>query len=172
MRIQRERIPSISKEIVQALMDGDLIEVEPEFVEEVELDVASVLKEYRRTDHELTERARDLVALRNLDYSYTHKIKAKLAREKGIGLGEEGVEWITAQMLELLLISNNVAEVFGDDNELRAAIGPILKRELVTDGSLDREVKRRIKNLSEGTSEYEIEYQRKLEQLRRSKLQR
>ena len=57
MRIYRERIPGISSSVVKALSANELIEVEPDLVSEVELDVGSVLKEYRRVDYELSERA-------------------------------------------------------------------------------------------------------------------
>lgn len=169
MRIYRERISSISSTIVKALVAGELIEVEPEMREEVELDIESVLKEYRRTDRELSERARDLVSLRNLDYSYTHKIKAQLSREKNFKLGIEGVDWMTEQMLEILMQSRFVAEIFGEDNDLRRTIAPVLKRELGVDNTLDQEVKRRIKNLQEGTSDYDIEYQKTMDRIRDAK---
>ena len=59
MRIYRERIPSISKMVVTNLISQELIEVEPDLHEEVELDMASVVEEYRRTDRELGEKAKD-----------------------------------------------------------------------------------------------------------------
>lgn len=168
MRIYRERIPSISRAIVDALVGEEFIEVEQELRAEVELDVESVLKEYRRTDRELSERARDLVSMRNLDYSATHKIKGQLAREKSFQLGDDAIEWITNQIVEILLQSANVEEVYALDHDLRRIIAPILKKELGVEGALDREVKKRIKNLTEGTADYEIEYQKTLEQLRQS----
>lgn len=169
MRIYRERIPTIAKRIVEDLIAEELVEVEPDLKEEVILDLESVLKEYRRTDRELSERARDLVSLRGLDYSFTHKIKAQLAREKSFKLGEEAIDWITAQMLEMLLQTAHVEEVWGEDHDLRRVIAPTLKKELGVDGSLDREVKKRIKNLAEGTADYEIEYQKTLDRLRDAK---
>jgi hypothetical protein len=169
MRIYRERITTIAKRIVDDLMADKLIEVEAELVEEVILDLESVLKEYRRADRELSEQARDLVSLRGLDYSYTHKIKQQLAREKAFELGDEAVDWIAQQMLEMLLQSANVEEIWAEDNELRRVIAPTLKRELGMDVSLDREVKKRIKNLAEGTADYEIEYQKTMDRLRDAK---
>ena len=94
MRIYRERIPAISTSVVKALAAAELIEVEPDLVPEVELDVGSVLKEYRRVDYELSERAKDLVASRGLDYSHTRKLKSKLAAEKKFGQGEDAIEWL------------------------------------------------------------------------------
>lgn len=169
MRIYRERIPAIARGIVQALVKEDLIEFEPEARDEVELDCASVLQEYRRTDWELTERARDLVSMRGLDYSHTHKIKSRLASEKKFSIGDSAIEWLVNQMLEILLQSNNVDEIFGDDNDLRRAIAPVLRKELNVGSDLDQEVRKRIKNLQEGTTDFDVEYQKTMEKIRSSK---
>lgn len=166
MRIYRERIAPISASISDALIKAELIDVETEMRDEVELDIASVLTEYRRTLHELGERAKDVVAMRNLDYSHTHKIKAQLAAEKRFALGDEGIEYITQQILELLLASHHVDEVFGEDHELRRLIAPILRKELGVDSKLDREVRKRIRNLEEGTSDYDIEYEKTMAKVR------
>lgn len=166
MRIYRERITAIARSVVTALVDKELIDVLAEDRPEVELDVESVLKEYRRMDHELSESARDLVEQRGVDYSHTFKIKSKLAAERKFGLGEEGLAWIADQIVEILLQSKFVDEVYGEDHELRAVVNPILRKELAVESELDREVRRRIKNLEEGTSDFEVEYQKTLEQLR------
>lgn len=169
MRIYRERIPSISTAVVKALVAAEFMEVEKELIEEVELDVASVLTEYRRVDYELSEKAKDLVASRGLDYSHTRKIKGKLASEKRFGLGEDAIEWLVQQIVEILLQSHNVEEIYGDDNELRKTIGPIIKRETSQEGEMDREVRRHIKNFEEGTADFEIEYQKTMDRIRSSR---
>lgn len=169
MRIYKERIGPISQTVVDTLIKEELIEVLPEMRGEVELDVASVLKEYRRTDYELTEKAKDIVANRGLDYSFMYKIKNKLAGEKHFKLGDDAIDWICNQVVELLLQSRNVEEVFGEDNELRRAMAPIMRKELGVDAKLDEEVRKRIKNLDQGTSNYEIEYQKTLERVRAAK---
>jgi hypothetical protein len=166
MRLHRERIPTIAKSIVDTLVDKELIEVSDESRPEVELDVESVLKEYRRMDHEITEMARDLVATRGLDYSQTFKLKTKLAAERGFGLNDDAVGWLADQIVEIMLQSHHVDEVFGEDNDLRGAIAPVLKKELNVDSDLDKQVKQRIKNLQEGTTDYEIEYRKTMEQIR------
>ena len=169
MRIYRERVPQIARNIVKSLIDAEQIEVTEENLPEVELDVESVVKEYRRMDHEITEKARDLVQQRNVDYSQTFKIKAKLAQQQNFVLGDEAVGWICDQIVEILLQSRYVEEIFGEDHELRSIIAPILKRELLVDDELDREVKKRIRNLEERTTDYEVEYRKTMEQLRSQK---
>lgn len=166
MRLLKERIPSVAKGVVDTLIEKELIDVAAESRSEVELDVESVLKEYRRRDHEITEKARDLVATRGLDYSQTFKLKTKLAQEHGFGLNEDAVGYLADQIVEILLQSNHVDEIFGEDNDLRGAIAPVLKKELNVDSDLDKQVKARIKNLQEGTTDYEVEYRKTMEQIR------
>ena len=169
MRLLKERIPSVAKGIVDVLLEKELIDVASDSRSEVELDVESVLKEYRRRDHEITEKARDLVATRGLDYSQTFKIKSKLAQEHGFGLNDDAVGYLADQIVEILLQSNHVDEIFGEDTDLRGAISPILKKELHVDSDLDKQVKARIKNLQEGTNDYEVEYKKTMEQIRSSR---
>ncbi|MCC6624070.1 MAG: DUF507 family protein [Deltaproteobacteria bacterium] len=169
MRLAKERIPQIAKTIVDTLVAKELVEVVDESRPEVELDVESVLKEYRRRDHEITEKAKDLVATRGLDFSQTYKLKAKLAAENGFGLNEDAVGYLADQIVEILLQSKHVDEIFGEDTDLRGAIAPILKKELHVDSDLDKQVKARIRNLQEGTSDYEIEYRKTLEQIRNAR---
>ena len=169
MRLLKERIASVAKGIVEVLVEKELIEVADESRGEVELDVESVLKEYRRRDHEITEKARDLVATRGLDYSQTFKLKSKLAQEHGFGLNDDAVGYLADQIVEILLQSHHVDEIFGEDTDLRGAIAPVLKKELNVDSDLDKQVKARIKNLQEGTTDYEVEYKKTMEQIRSSR---
>jgi len=169
MRLLKERITSVAKGIVDVLIEKELIDVASGSRGEVELDVESVLKEYRRRDHEITEKARDLVATRGLDYSQTFKLKSKLAQEHGFGLNDDAVGYLADQIVEILLQSNHVDEIFGEDTDLRGAIAPVLKKELNVDSDLDKQVKARIKNLQEGTNDYEVEYKKTMEQIRSSR---
>lgn len=166
MRLLKERIPAVAKSVVDALLEAELIDVDAENRGEVELDVESVLKEYRRMDHELTEKARDMVANRQLDYSQTFKIKQKLAQDAGFGLNDDGIQWLCDQIVELLMQSRHVDEVYGEDHELRAKTAPVLKKELHVESDLDKQVRARIRNLQEGTADFEVEYKKTMEQLR------
>ena len=166
MRIYRGKIPIIAEEIVDALVrDGD-IEVPADMVPEVRLDIEAQLKEYRRLDWEISEQAKDVIAARKLDYSHTQKIKQRLADERGFGVGEKGYDYLLQQLIEVLLHSRNVDEVYAEDNVLRKKMREIMRRHTELDGDLDKEVRAKIKNLQEGTQNWEIEYQRTLNDLK------
>ena len=167
MKLYSGKIPVIGAEIVRALVDGGDIAVTDRG--EAELDVQAVLKEYLRLDKEITEKSKDLLQKRNLPYEQFGKVKRVMATEKGFGLGDDALEWMTNQMIESFMQSPHVEEVFVEDTVLRRKMTDVLKRHMMVEDELDAEVRRRIKNLEEGTSTYEIEYQKALEQIKRNR---
>jgi len=73
------------------------------------------------------------------------------------------------QMIEFLMISRNVEEVFKEDNVLRQKIFQIMKKHLDVDDEIDKEARARLKHLQEGTSAFDIEYNKTVEQIRRAR---
>jgi uncharacterized protein len=164
MKLYSGKIDSLATEIISRLVtDGD-IEVSDRT--EAEQDAASVLKEYLRVDRELTERAKDIMEIRGLPYSHFGRIKRGLADEKEFGLGEEGVTWILNQLLETFMQSKHIEEIFAEDTAMRRKLKDIVKKHMMVDEELDKEVRQRIRNLEEGTQTWEIEYNRVLEQMK------
>ena len=167
MRLYSGKIPTVGTEIVKSLLEAGDIEVTDRT--EAEMDVQAVLKEYVRLDREITEKAKDVLQKRNLPYEQFGKVKRALAGEKAFGLGEDGLEWMTTQMIESFMQSPHIAEIFVDDTVLRNRMGDVLKKHMQVDEELDEEVRRRIKNLQEGTATWEVEYQKVLDQLKRNR---
>jgi len=128
-----------------------------------------VLKEYIRLERECTEKAKDLLQKRNLPYEQFGKIKRQVAGEKSFGLGDEGLDWMTTQIIESFMQSPHVEEVFADDATLRKRMTDILKKHMQIDDEIDAEVRRRIKNLEEGTATWEVEYQKALDQIKKNR---
>ena len=164
MRLYPAKVDTIAAEIISKLSgDGD---IETSDGKEAQLDAASVLKEYIRVDKELTERAKDILEIRGLPYAHLGRTKRQLAEQKDFGLGEEGITWICNQMLEAFMQSRHIEEVFSDDNTIRRKIKEIARKHMTVDETIDQEVRDRIKNLEEGTSAWEIEYSKVLEQIK------
>ncbi len=167
MRLYSGKIPTIAGEVVKTLIDaGDIAVLDRT---EAEMDAQAVLKEYLRLDREITERAKDILQKRGLPYEQFGKVKRTLAHEKGMGLGEEGLEWMTNQMIESFMQSPHVEEIFSEDGVLRKRMADILKKHMLVDEELDEEVRRKIKNLEEGTATWEVEYTKVLDQMKRNR---
>ena len=169
MRLYRGQIPTIAEEMTQSLIKEGHIEVLPEYVVEVNLDIEASLKEYNRRDRQLLERAKDMVSARNLDYSHTGRIRQTLADREKFGIGDKAYEYVIRQHIEVLMHSRNVEEIYAEDKDLRLTMRNVLRRYAGTDRDLDRQVRARIKNLQEGTTNWEVEYERVMGDLRSSK---
>ncbi len=169
MRLYPGKVNAIATDMVQALASTGDVEVADEMVSEVVLDVESVLREYIRVDRDVTDRAREKISREGLEFTQLNKIKQKIAEERNFGVGDRAVEYITKQIIEALLHSRHVEEVFGEDHVLRRTLRDVINRHTHVDDDLDQEVRRRIKNLQEGTNTWEIEYQKVMGDLRRLK---
>jgi hypothetical protein len=151
--------------VTRGLVDPGHLEVSER--EEFMQDVESILREYLRKDREITERAKDDLEARGAPYSELYKAKRQLAEQQDFGIGEDAVNWITTQLMELFMRSQFVEEIFVEDAVIRRTLREVLKRNMQADADLDREVRRRLKHLEDGTSMFEVEYQRQLEEIRR-----
>ena len=169
MKIYARMIPLISREIIARLGDEGDIEVDENLVEEAELDVGAVMRQYLEEERLLNEEVKERLTKLGRPYSDFARLKAAVAQERGFLLGDEGIDFVINQMLEFFLVSNNIEEVFSEDHEMRRKVHDILKKYLTVDEEIDREARSRIKNLEEGTPQWEIEYEKNVSQIKRSR---
>lgn len=166
MKIYRRVIPKISKDIVRSLLAKRAIEIEDGHRDEAELDVAAVLVEYLNSVDQLSADAEDALQRHDLGAHMLGQVKKTLAEKRNISLGEDAKEFIIDAIIGSLFDSKHIIEVFEDDNELRLSVLAAMDKYLGVDEELDREVRNRLKNLREGTAEWEAEYGRLIGQMR------
>jgi hypothetical protein len=169
MRLYPKLVPIIAREIIQRLMQENDVEVEAIRVADAEMDMAAIMREYLANEERVNQATREALERRGYDFSKFNQVKREMADVRGFKLGEDGVEFLINQMLEFLLISRNIEEVFSDDNGMRPKILSVMKKHLDIDDEIDREARGRLKHLQEGTSAFEIEYQKVLDQIRRAR---
>lgn len=167
MRLYRGKIETIAEEIISTLSASKAIEVEN--TAEAKLDIEAVLKEYLRLDREIVEEAKNRMEVRGLGYAQLGKVKSQVAKDRGAPGQDDVLPYLLDQILNILFHSGNVGEIYADDAELRQALTPLLRKHMEVDTDLDREVRSKIKNLEEGTSEFEIEYARVMGQIKQRK---
>jgi hypothetical protein len=169
MRIYPKVIPIISREIVQKLTgDGD-IEVEPMRIADAEMDMSAIMREYLANEERVNQATREALERRGYDASKFNQVKREMADVRGFKMGEEGIEYVINQMIEFLLVSRNVEEVYAPDNILRQKIHQVMKKHLDVDEEIDKEARARLKHLQEGTSAFDIEYNKTVDQIRRAR---
>ncbi len=169
MKIYRGKIKSIAEDVVEDLVrDGD-IEVGVEQIPEVMLDIEAIIKEYLRVEEEINVKTRDLLESRNVPYTEFGKVRRLLAEEKNFELGDRGLMWICNQITESFMVNSRVDEVYADDYTLRIKIVAIFDKYLGLQEQVEKEARARIKNIEEGTAEWDVEYERVYKQIQRKK---
>ena len=167
MRLYSGKVGPIAAEIVRALLDAQ--DIEAARPSEVQADVESVLQQYIRTEKEASDKARDAVQARGLPAADVGRMRKLAAEQMGIKIGDEAIDYLLDQILEILMHSANVDEIFAADVELRRKMAPVLKRHMAVDEDLEREVRGKLKHVEEGSRTWEIEYTRMMEDIRRRK---
>ncbi len=165
MRLFVGQLTPLSEEIVQALVQNKDIECDDK--DEVVHDVESVFRNYIQLEKDAVEKAKDFMAARKLGQGEFQRIKKLCAEQRGIKVGDEMMDFLLDQLIEMLMHSNNVEEVFGEDHDLRRRMRPVLRKYLDVDAALDAEVRNRIKHVQEGTRMWEVEYQRVMSDIQR-----
>lgn len=169
MRLYRRVIPKIAREVVRTLNARGDIEVDEAALDEAELDLAAVMVEYCNLDDRLSQDAREAIQRRGLSAERFGQVKKGLADAKGFKIGEDGTEYVIEQMIQVLFASKNIEEIYAEDNDIRKFISEVLKKYLDIDEDIDREVRGRLKNLREGTQEWDVEYERTAGQIKRQR---
>jgi hypothetical protein len=167
MRLFSGKIAPLSEEIVRALAENRDIECASR--KEVVTDLESVFSGYLQAEREVTERAKDLLQARGLPQSEFNRIKRLSADQKGIKVGDEMLDYLLDQLIEMLMHSGNVDEVYVEDHELRRRMRPILRKHLDVDEALDTEVRSKLRHIQEGSRTWEVEYQRVMGDIQRRK---
>ena len=97
------------------------------------------------------------------------RFRKLVADERGLKIGDETLDYLLDQVVQMLMHSSNVDEVYVEDVALRRRMAPIFKKHMAVDESLDADVRAQLKHVREGTREWEVEYARVLEQVKRRK---
>jgi hypothetical protein len=167
MRLYSARIPKLAAEMVTALLkDGD---VEADSPKEVQADVEAVLNQYMRDEQAVSDRAKEVVSQRGLAQSEFGRTKKLVADERKIKIGEDAIDYILDQLVEMLMHSANVGEVFVEDYVLRRKMRDPLRKIAAEEDELQAEVRAQLRHVKEGSSVWEVEYRRMMDDIKRRK---
>ena len=169
MKIYRRVIPKIAKDILRSLLVNKAIEITDGRRDEAELDIAGVFVEYLNNVEQLNNDTKEALIRHGFSQDMYGKVKRSLASNRKLIIDTGAQDFILERVLGALFSSENIEEIFAEDHELNKMISLSLGKYLGVDEELDREVRGRLKNLREGTAEWEIEYSNLIDQMRGQK---
>jgi len=159
MKLYRAKIPVIAKEVLDRLLADEDIEIEHERREEAEKDLSAIMEEFRRRDMDLRERVREHMAQRNIPYSEFRRTRKALADGMGHPMGDDIERFLARQFCENMLITPNIEEVYEADSVMYKKVLEVLRSHDVDERQIREEAASKIKNVAEGTVDYEIALQ-------------
>ena len=169
MRLYRSQIPRIAEDIIGTLqLDGDIV-VATDDRADAEQDVRAIMEEYLKQESRVVQETREFMEAKQITYDQFGRVKAQFAEKRSHPTGDDGIRWISGQILENFMISRYVDEVFGEDRKMKKTLMRLFRKHLIEEADLDREVRGRLKNLRPGTEKWEIEYRRVMDEVRRKR---
>lgn len=165
MRLYAGKVPQIAAEMVEALTSSGDIECASK--KEVVSDVEAVLNQYINDEQSVTDRARDLLQTRKLPSSELGRMKKLVAEQMNLKLGDEAVDYLLSQLVEMLMHSHNVDEIYAEDVDLRRKMRVPLRKQIAEEEKLEQEVRSKLKHVEEGGQLWEVEYRRMMDDLKR-----
>lgn len=167
MRLYRSKIPAIANEIIAELVREDLIEVAHENTEEAEKDLVAIMEEYDRRDNDFRNRIRDNMAERSIPYDQYGKVRSRLAEEHQHPTGDDVERFLARQFVENMMITQFVEEIWAEDKELYKRCLEVLRRHHVDERAIRDEAVGKVKNVKEGTVDYEIALQNAVKEVKK-----
>ena len=167
MRLFSGHVSPIAAEVVRTLTAAN--DIETEVPKEVTLDVESILKSYLATEREVNDRTRELLERTGRGANEFPRVRNQIADQKGIKVGDDMLDYLLDQVVEMFSHSHNVEEIFAEDVEMRRKMAPIFKKHMHEDAELDGEVRGQLKHVKEGSREWDVEYARMTEIVKRKR---
>ena len=156
MKLYRAKIPAIATDCIGRLLEDGDIDIVGNRRPEAEADLVAIMEDYTRRDAQLRDDIKSHMSDRGISYDQYGKTRTALAESRGHVLGEDVERYLARQFAENLMISPNVDEVFSDDKAIYKKLIAVIKGHDVDEERLREDARARVKNIKEGTVEYEI----------------
>ena len=167
MRLYGAKVAPLAQDVVRTLVAGKAIETDAQ--REVVADIEAVLKSYLDTERIVDDKTRDLLQQTGRGNADFGRARQQIAEHHNIKVGEETIDFLLDQVVEMLMHSNHVEEVYDEDIALRRKMSPIFKKHMSADAELENEVRGQLRHLKEGTPQWDIEHAKVLSAVKRKR---
>lgn len=156
MKLYQARVSQIAHDVIATLTQDGHIDVAPENRQEAEQDLVAIMDEYLRRDRTLRDNIREHMHDNAIPYDQYGKVRGRLAGQWGHPLNDDVERFLARQFAENFMISNFIDEVYSEDAVIYKRLLEIIRKHHVDEQAIRDEARERIKNIKEGTMEYEI----------------
>jgi hypothetical protein len=167
MKLYSAKISTIADEVVETLTNDGSIEVSVKNLTEAKADLAAVMTEFLNQDFQIRAKAKDVMNRLSIPYDQFGRERSKLAKKKGHPSGQDIEKYLARQFIESFMISKFVDEVYAEDKDMYKSIVKVLQSHHVDENEIREEARSTIRNIKEGTVEYEMSLTRAIREVKR-----
>ena len=125
------------------------------------------MEDYLRRDMEMRGRVKDHMADRNIPFTDYGRVRKRLAEEANHPIGDDVERYLARQFVECLMITRFVDEVYEEDRVMYKKALDVLREHDVDERAIREEALQKIKNVREGTVDYELALQAAVKDVKR-----
>jgi hypothetical protein len=167
MKLFSGKVDVIAADGARALLAAKAVEAaRPKDVENA---IAAELKRYLADERAVYDEAKAVMDRTGKAGGELHRVRRLVAEERGIGIGDETIDHLLDRTVDMLLEDDAIDEVFVEDGELRRLLAPVFRKHVNVDEALDAEIRTQLRHVSEGTPQWDVEYNRIGEAIRRKR---
>ena len=169
MKLYKGKIPVIAQEVITKLVDNEELEIDPEYRNEAEKDLISIMNAYLHAENRLRAEVKDYMAVHKISYDQKGEIRRKISKEMSHPIGDKVMPFLASQLNQIILNSPNFEEVYADDRAIQKVIFDVLRAHNVNEKELYEEARAKLLHLSENSMEFQIRFPEALNDVRRKR---
>lgn len=167
MKLFPGKVDAIAADGARALLSAKAVEAARP--KDVEIAIAAELKRYLAEERAVYDEAKVVLDRTGKSSTEMHRVRRLVAEEHGIGIGDETIDHLLDRTVSMLLEDDGIDEVFVEDGELRRLLAPIFRKHVNVDEALDAEIRTQLRHVTEGTPQWDVEFNRIGEAIRRKR---
>lgn len=156
MKLYRSKVPEIAEQCLKALLAEGDVEVMEGQEEEARKDFEAIMEDFLRRDADLREAIKDHMSRAAIPYDQYGKVRSRMAEDRGHPMGDDVERYLVRQFVENLMVSPFIEEVYEEDKAIYKKLMDIVRGHHVDEEEIRNEARDKIKNVAEGTVDYEI----------------
>ncbi len=167
MKLFPGKVDAIAADGARALLAAKAVEAARP--KDVEIAIAAELKRYLAEERAVYDEAKVVLDRTGKSSTEMHRVRRLVAEEHGIGIGDETIDHLLDRTVSMLLEDDGIDEVFVEDGELRRLLAPVFRKHVNVDEALDAEIRTQLRHVTEGTPQWDVEFNRIGEAIRRKR---
>lgn len=129
-------------------------------------EIEAELRAYLSIEREVNDKTKELLERTGRPQTEFGRVRVSIAESTGIKVGDETLDHLLDRVVAHIMEADDIDEVFASDLDLRRKLAVVFKKHMGVDSGMDAEIRAQLRHVKEGTSLWDIEYDKALAKVR------